>query len=147
MRRWLAAEHSNRDDAAEGALVEVFKVLVDPRAPKGFAEAVMRRIDMRPVPAALSATVRWMVAVAMVATALSVAVLPLVLASLSRLVELGALVELTGAMLVGASRALASWLAFWLSLADVSRMVLSVICNLIVLPALISMRHARAEAA
>ena len=126
-RRWLAAERSNRDDAAEAALVEVFEALSDPAAPEGFAEAILRRIDVRRVPVALTTATRWVVATAMIAAAVSVVVLPLVLTSLSWLIELGALVEFTGALLIGASRTLASWLAFWQSLAEVNRLVLSLV--------------------
>ena len=66
----------------------------------------------------------------MVAAALSFALLPLVLASASRLVEPANLIELTGAALVAASGALASWLAFWQSLGE----AYSVLLNLISTP-------------
>ena len=126
-RRWLAAERSKRDDAAESALLEVFEALSEPAASEGFAEAILRRIDAHPVPVALPTAMRWVVAAAMIAAAVSVAVLPPVLTTLSRLVELGALVEFTGALLIGASRTLASWLAFWQSLAEISRLMLSLV--------------------
>lgn len=127
LRRWLAAERAQQGEAAEHALREIFRLLEDPHAPAGFATTVLRRLDARPVPALPPVPLRWAVAAAMIAAALSLAVLPVVLAALSKLVEVGSLVELTGAALVGASQALASWLALWQSLAEVSGILLGIV--------------------
>lgn len=123
LHRWLAAERSRHGAAADSALYEVFRLLADPQAAPGFATAVVRGLEGRPVPSSVSPPLRWAIAAAMIAAALSVAVLPLVLAPLPLLARAGALVELTGTALVAASRALASWLGFWQSLAQINAIV------------------------
>ena len=127
VHRWLAAERSHRGAAAEAALTEIFGLLRDPHAPAGFVAEVLRRLEGRPVAVLLPASLRGAIAVAMIAAALSVAIAPALLSWLSDLVTLGMLVELAGAALAGASRALATGLAFWESLARVSAVAWSLV--------------------
>ena len=124
---WLRAERDNHVAAAEEALVEVFRALSDPRVRTGFAGAVLRRIDSRPVPSVFPRSARWAVGVAMVAAACSMAMMPLVLALLSGVLQPASLVEFAGALLLGASRALTSGLALWESLAAVNRILFGIL--------------------
>jgi len=127
IRDWLSAERSSDDAGAETALGEIFALLSDPQPPVGFAAAVLESIDMRRARSVVPIAARWAIAFAMVSAALSLAVLPLAFQSLGGFVRVGWAVELVSATLVAASRALASWLEIWRSLAVLDRVLLDIV--------------------
>ena len=127
MNRWLSAERASRESAAEEALGEVFALLVEPSPSPGFAAAVLRRIEEVPVVAAVPLAMRWAIALAMVAAALSTAAMPIAWLSVRGFLEVGALIELVSSALVAGSAALVSWLELWQSLAELDRVLLGIV--------------------
>ena len=127
LSRWLAAERSATTERVESSLVELFGVLSHPLPRAGFADGVMARLA--PLPQAEKVALGWrlMLAACLMLVALSVAWLPLVIVPLADVVRLGQVVELLVAATVAGSRALADWLAFWHSLIEVNRVVVTVV--------------------
>lgn len=127
LSRWLAAERAAATDHAERALDELFALLAQPSPATGFAERVVARLA--PLPPAEKVALGWRLALAfsLMLVALSVAWLPLVVMPLAEAVRPGQLVEILVAGLVAGSRALTEWLAFWHSMIEVNRVVVTVV--------------------
>ncbi len=127
MNRWLSAERSGSEGAADEALGEVFALLADPMPSEGFAAAVMQRLEGARVVAAVPVSLRWAIATAMIAAAFSAAVMPVALTTMRGLFEIGAPVELVSSALVTGSAALVGWLELWQSMAELDRVLLGIV--------------------
>lgn len=125
--RWLAAERSGTVEQAEQALRELFGMLVAPMPSPGFAERVLLTVAPMPQAARLARGWRMTLAASLVLAALSVAFAPLAVFVLAEFVHVGSLIELAGAGVVLASRALVDWLSFWQSLVGLNRVLMTII--------------------
>lgn len=123
LARWLAAERDDRTDEAEAALLALFEELPRPEPRPGFADRVLARTGLwgvlaAPVPRSLFAS-RWrraLLALALLATGLSLFWLPATLQALAGLWSLGDLFQVWTALLSGVAEGFASLVAFgsWL---------------------------------
>ncbi len=122
LARWLAAERDDRADEAEAALLALFEELPRPAPLPGFADRVLARTGLgfiaAPVQRSLFAS-RWrrvVLALALVATGLSLFWLPATLTALAGLWSFGDLIQLSTALFASAAEGFAELAAFgdWL---------------------------------
>lgn len=123
LRRWLAAEQDGRDGDAETALLALFEALPPLAPPAGFADRVLARAGLAPIPALVRRNLfvpvwlRALVTLALLGTGLALPWLSGVLRSLasvgSALWSLGDLVRLGTGALIALSQWLVAALAFW----------------------------------
>lgn len=124
LHRWLAAEEDGRDGDAEAALFALFEALPPLAPPAGFADRVLARAGLAPIPAPVpvrrnlfaSLWLRALVTLSLLATGLALPWLSGVLRSVAGAVSFPSLVDLVrlgiGA-LIALSQGLVAALAFW----------------------------------
>jgi hypothetical protein len=119
--RWLAAERDGRDGDAEAALTALFEALPALAPPAGFADRVLARAGLAPVPARwnlfASPWFRALVTLSLLVTGLALPWLSEILRSLASLTSLlwgpGDVVRLGTGALIAASQGLVAALALW----------------------------------
>ena len=122
LARWLAAERDDRADEAEAALLALFEELPRPEPLPGFADRVLARVGLGAVAAPVQRNLfasRWrraLLALALLATGLSLFWLPATLQALAGLLSFSDLFQVWTAIFAGAAEAFASVVAFgdWL---------------------------------
>jgi hypothetical protein len=123
---WLAEERAGSDLQAEETLRGVFQALGSPAVSADFARAVLRRIQPIPAPVEMPAWMKVAIAFLLVATAISVAYLPLALMAFTATFEFGSLIELANTAVVQSSRLFAAWLSMWQATAELNRALIRV---------------------
>lgn len=121
LHRWLAAERDGREDDAETALSALFEALPPLAPPAGFADRVLFRAALAPVPVRryliTSSWFRALVAFSLLATGLALPWLSEILRSLASLTSLfwspGDVVRLGTGALIAVSQGLVAALALW----------------------------------
>ena len=115
--RWLNAEHQDRAEEAEAALQALFATLPPLRPPAGFADRVLLRAGLAPVPVPQSLFASlWMRAslvLCFLALSLSLFWLPQTVRAFAGLLSLSDLVAMTTGAMVGACRWLGSAVGLW----------------------------------
>jgi hypothetical protein len=121
--RWLAAERSDRPEAAETALFALFEALPLVAPPAGFADRVLVRAGIKAARRDLFASrvARLVLALCLVATSLGALWLPPTLRVLAGLWSFGDLVQGGVQTLIGATQWLASVLRLWDLLLSIGR--------------------------
>lgn len=121
LHRWLTAEQEDRDDDAETALYALFEALPPVAPPAGFADRVLARAGLAPVPARrnlfASRWLRALVTLSLLVTGLALPWLSEILQSLASLGRLlwspGDLVRLGTGAFIAISQGLVAVLALW----------------------------------
>jgi hypothetical protein len=118
LERWLAAERDDRDEAAEGALAELFAALPLAAPPTGFADRVMARASLPAARAAQLDVFAWrplriVLTLCLIATGLGALWLPPVLRALSGLWSFSGMVAGGTQLLIAAAGWLATLLQTW----------------------------------
>ncbi len=125
LHRWLAAERDGRDGDAEAALSALFEALPPLAPPAGFADRVLVRAALAPIPAPVpvrryvlaSPWFRALVSLSLLATGLALPWLSEILRSLASLTSLlwspGDVVRLGTGALIAISQSLVAALALW----------------------------------
>jgi len=115
--RWLNAEHQDRAEEAEAALHALFATLPPMRPPAGFADRVLLRAGLAPVPAARSVfTSLWLRAslvLCFLAISASLLWLPRTVHAVAGLLSLGDLVRVMTGSVIEACRWLGSAAGLW----------------------------------
>ena len=115
--RWLDAEHQERADEAEAALQALFATLPPLRPPAGFADRVLLRAGLAPVPAPRSVfTSLWLRAslvLCFLAVSASLLWLPQTVRAVSGLLSLSDLVRVMTGSVIEACRWLGSAAGLW----------------------------------
>ncbi len=128
--RWLAAEHDERDDAAERALGKVFAALPSALPSAGFSDRVLAAVHLKPSAASRPVAVAWWrraaVAACLLLAGLSAALaLPLV-SSLTYLIApgeaVGALVQGFVALISRLDELLSVW-RLWARFVDIALLI------------------------
>lgn len=117
-RHWLQMEQEGHDEQADKALVGVFSRLPLESVPEGFADRIMVRAGLAPIPtlgAAWTETwgMRVVVSLCLVLTALSLWLIPGYLPALFGIFNLASATEVAVGALVGISHQLGSGLVVW----------------------------------
>ena len=117
-RHWLHLEQKGLDDQADEALVGVFSRLPLEPIPDGFADRIMVRAGLAPMPTLGPAWMetwglRLVVSLCLVLTALSLWLIPGYLPALLGIFNLASATELGVSALVGVSHQLGSGLVVW----------------------------------
>lgn len=134
LNRWLAAEHEGQDDAAEAELFALFEALPPLAPPAGFADRVLARAGLVPVPVQIPRwnpfAARWLqvaLALCLVITGVSLPWLTEMLRSLAGAVSLlwgpGDVVRLGAGALNVVSQGLVAAFAFWDWFLDIGRIL------------------------
>jgi len=123
LSRWLAAERDGRDDEAEAALFALVEMLPPLAPPSGFADRVLARVALAPIPAPVqwawiaSPWFRALVALSLVVTGAALPWLSGILRSLASSVSVlwspGDVVRLGTGALIAISQSLVAALALW----------------------------------
>lgn len=123
LSRWLAAERDGCDDEAEAALFALAEMLPPLAPPSGFADRVLARVALAPIPAPVqwawiaSPWFRAFVALSLVVTGAALPWLSEILRSLASSVSVlwspGDVVRLGTGALIAISQSLAAVLALW----------------------------------
>src|SRR6478672_4983633 len=120
LERWLAAEREDRDEAAEGALAELFTALPLAAPPAGFADRVMARVSLPGAAVAAQPRdvfawrpLRAVLALCVIATGLGALWLPQALRAVAGLWSLSGAVAGGMRLLVDAGGWLAALLRTW----------------------------------
>ena len=142
-RNWLHLEQEGLDQQADEALVGVFSRLPLESIPAGFADRIMARAGLTPVPTldhTWTATwgLRLVVSLCLALTALSLWVIPGYLPALLGIFNLASATELGVAALVGVFHQLGSGLVIWRAFSAAGSILSSAVSSPMYLMALFS---------
>lgn len=124
VRKWLESERSGREEDADKALFQVFARLPEAPLPAGFADRVLARAGVAPLPQRARLTfpawaLRGLVLVCLLLAGMSALLLPTLLPALAGLFHPRLVLEVGLEALVGLLQRLGAGLAYWRAMSQV----------------------------